>query len=243
MRKANAIPAAMLLWSPLGAPAVELDGELRDAAARIDYGWYTADVGLIASASDTLAARADGPWVHYLRAYAAYREAELRQARGARAGTAIDRCEREAESAASVAEAEAEAAVLIAACAALAAAEEPLRALLHERRFRQAVARAAALDRDNPRLALVVLSYDRDGDSGLVFAPSAAVDAFRARDRAGGFPDWGEVSALTWLGERRLDEGDPRAARDLLEEALLIAPDHSAALALRRRISDLAQAN
>lgn len=242
MRTSLVIAVATLGFASLAVEAVELDGSLRDAAARIDYGWYTGDVGLVAAAGDSLAAQRDGPWVHYLRAYAAFREAELRQARGNSAEAAIDTCEREAGSAAEVPAAAAEATVLIAACAALAANEEPARALLHQRRFRQALARAVELDRDNPRLWLIGLNFDPDAGNGLAVDPVTTVEAFRARGGFG-YPDWGEAEALTRLGELRLDEGNLRAARDLLEEALLIAPDYTTARRLQGRIAELAQAN
>jgi tetratricopeptide (TPR) repeat protein len=242
MRTSLAIALATLGLASFAAAAVELDGGLRDAAARIDYGWYTGDIGLVAAAGDSLAVQRDGPWVHYLRAYAAYREADLRQARGAAAKAAIDTCEREAESAAEARDVEAEATVLIAACAVLAAREEPARALLHQRRFRQALGHSVGLDRTNPRLWLIALTYDRDDGNDLPFDPVAAVEAFRAREELA-YPDWGEAEALTRLGEFRLDEGNLRAARDLIEEALLIAPDYSTARRLQGRLAELAQAN
>jgi len=41
-----------------------------------------------------------------------------------------------------------------------------------------------------------------------------------------GKPDWGQVEALTMLGETYLQRGDPVAARDALERALVMAPDY-----------------
>ena len=41
-----------------------------------------------------------------------------------------------------------------------------------------------------------------------------------------GKPDWGHVEALTMLGETYLQRGDPVAARDALERALVLAPDY-----------------
>ena len=41
-----------------------------------------------------------------------------------------------------------------------------------------------------------------------------------------GKPDWGHAEALTLLGGSYLTSGDPVAARDALERALVIAPDY-----------------
>jgi len=236
------IPTLTLLLLLLGraatAPAAEVEARLRDAAARIDYGWFTEDLGLITAARDSLQTRPSDPWTSYLHAYASYRAAQLAQARGRPAAAFLDDCRTSAGAVAGDAEAEAEAAVLIAACAALAAAAEPLRAVLHQRRQRQALARAGALEPNNPRLWLVAFLHA--GDDPAAPAPDAMLDAFRARDGAFGFPDWGQAEALTAVGARRLESGDLRGARDLLEEALLIAPDYRTALELRRRISSQA---
>jgi hypothetical protein len=49
-------------------------------------------------------------------------------------------------------------------------------------------------------------------------------------------PTWGEAETLVLLGEVHLQRGETRVARDLLERALLIAPDYRAALNLRARL-------
>jgi tetratricopeptide (TPR) repeat protein len=129
--------------------------------------------------------------------------------------------------------------VLLAACAALAAAEEPLRSVLHQRRLRQALARAEALDPDNPRLRLVAYLYTSAHDADSQQALEAVLAAFRLHEDRHAYPEWGEAEALTLLGAIRLESGDLKGARDLLEEALLIAPDYAAAVQLRRRIHNL----
>lgn len=209
---------------------------LRDAAARIDYGWYTGDVALIHAARDALDASGRDAEALYLRAYASYRGARLALALDTAPGDELESCVADAEAVIDAGDEDlaAEANVLIAACSALAAALEPIRSASHQRRWRQAVADAGSLAPDNPRLRLVSkLHLD---DTGL---PIESVVAAFQNSRTD-FPDWGEAEALLLLAERTLANGDLRGARDALEETLLIAPDFTAALDLKDRISVLA---
>ncbi|HET7132053.1 MAG TPA: hypothetical protein VFJ95_07380, partial [Gammaproteobacteria bacterium] len=63
-----------------------------------------------------------------------------------------------------------------------------------------------------------------------------AVAAFDARPAALRGPEWGEAEALAALGELKLARGDAREARDLIERALLLAPDYRFAMELRARM-------
>ena len=226
---------ATTVSSGQGPPA----GSTLDAAARIDYGWLTGDTAMIRAARESLEGQDAEIWSTYLRAYAAYRTAELLVAHGRSPGPELERCDREASRAASDEAVEVEAELVLAACAALSAREEPLRAVLHTRRFRQALTRALEIDGDNPRLALVRLRYT----SPVEVSAEAVVAGFRASRGRYAFPDWGEAEALVLLGEQRLSDGDRRAARDLVEEALLIAPDYGQAQALLRSLEARAAAN
>ena len=233
------LAAAPLAQGEPGAPTL-------DAAARVDYGWLTGDAAMIDAARDSLENQRSDPWAAYLRAYASYRASQLALAGGRPAGSSLEQCNREASQAVAsqgvAAESEliaAEAELIIAACAALSAVAEPLRAVLHQRRFRQALGRAASLDGDNPRFALIRLRYADPSELTV----EAVVEAFRARRGRYGFPDWGEAEALVLLGAERLDAGDRRGARDLIEEALLIAPDYTEAKALARRLAAQTAAN
>lgn len=206
---------------------------LRDITARIDYGWFTGDVGLIHAARDALDSSASEPWSRYLGAYAAYRAAQLALARGQAVKTDLEHCADDADAAAADETVAVEASVLIVACAAMAAAVEPMRATWHQRRLRQGLAQAEGSAAGNPRLLLVRRTLP--GEQGI--AIDTVVTAFR--DARAGFPDWGEAEALLALSEQRLAAGDLRGARDALEETLLIAPDYTAALELKDRIGAL----
>jgi hypothetical protein len=232
------IPAASLSLLLAIAFATSAHAELssaalRDIAARIDYGWFTGDAGLIDAARDALDGAAGDPWSPYLSAYAAYRAAQLALARGQAADADLERCANEAEAAAADRAVAPEAGVLIVACAAMAAAAEPIRAASQHRRIRQGLAQAEAPTAVNPRLLLVRQGH-LDDQSITV---EAVVTAFR--DARAGFPEWGEAEALLALSEQRLAAGDLRGARDALEETLLIAPDYTAALELKTRIGAL----
>jgi hypothetical protein len=207
----------------------------RDAAARIEFGWFTADARLIEAAAQSLGRERGDPWQSYLRAYAAYRMAALRLAQGQRAGEVLEDCATAAEAAAGEAAAEAEASVLLAACAALAARDEPLRAVLHQRRLRQALLHASTLDTDNPRLKLIAVQYLADEAAGSAPTLEEVLAAFERQPNSA-FPDWGQAEAMLLLAERQLALGDRRGARDLIENALLIAPAFSAAARLERQL-------
>jgi len=221
-----------------GAAAADVDSAVRDTAARIDYGFYTKDLSLIDAARNAIPERSADPWTGYLRAYASYRAAQVSVALGREAGRLIDDCIVAAEEATEPKETRVEANVLVAACAVLAATAEPMRSVLHQRRFRRAAASVQALEPDNPRLLLVVFTARADLDAGTRPNPQSLLSAFAVRRDAFAFPDWGEAEALTAVGAEHLQVGDRRGARDFIEVALLTAPDYVEALILADSISD-----
>src|SRR5262245_10485220 len=137
MRIRHLVLTASLALAFVFAALAEVPASLRDAAARIDYGWYTGDRGLILAAREGLATTAREPWGPYLRAYAAFRAAQLDLARDADAGQELALCVADAETAGADETVAAEASVLVVACSAMAAEVEPLRAVWHQRRLRQ----------------------------------------------------------------------------------------------------------
>jgi hypothetical protein len=228
----------VFLVLPLAAAdAAAVDNQIRDTAARIDFGFYTADAGLIAAARDAVDSYPANPWNDYLRAYAAYRQAQLALLHGRPAGDSLDACSVAAEAAADSKVTEAEALVLLAACAGLAASAEPVRAVLHQRRYRRTVARLELVAPENPRYLLIAYTMADGFDDESRPAADALIDAFAVEAATIEFPDWGEAEALTAIGAARLVAGDRRGARDLIEQALLNAPDYHAALRLEAMIS------
>ena len=63
-----------------------------------------------------------------------------------------------------------------------------------------------------------------------------ARDEFDARANDEG-PDWGRAELLASLGKLHLALGERRQARDLIEQALIEAPDYYFALELRKALS------
>jgi Tfp pilus assembly protein PilF len=88
---------------------------------------------------------------------------------------------------------------------------------------------AAGLAPENPRVKLVqaICASAKDPDPAATDRWRAVVASFEAAPPSRpGKPDWGHVEALTMLGETYLQRGDPVAARDALERALVLAPDY-----------------
>lgn len=232
----------------LAAPVLAADGldrDLADLAGRVDYGFYTGDRAVLEAARAALE-QLDGsaPPVAYYRGLANLRIAQLAQREGRPGGEALERCIEAARLAVEADGGSAEPWILLGACSALAAGTGSLKSGSHERRVRQAIERVQTLDPGNPRLELVkawaigydVAALDAGQKSRVAELLGGALAAFAARPA--GVPDWGEAEAAVALGAVLLDRGDVRAARDRIEQALLIAPGFETAVALRRRLVD-----
>jgi tetratricopeptide (TPR) repeat protein len=110
--------------------------------------------------------------------------------------------------------------------------------------LQQALAHARELEPSNPRIALIdawlVSARPALADASVrdeaVKKLEAAADAFAAWSPTPDVPDWGEAEALAALAELYLTRGELRDARDLLERALLVAPDYRFAVDLRAQL-------
>lgn len=214
---------------------------LTDVAARIEYGFHAEQPAVIEAARSTLErAGSRDAAADYYRALAALRLAALQPPKSPGARAQLVECSRFEPAADLRGRMAAEAWVLSAACAFAAARAEPLRGLLLQRRGAMALDKAAAIDAANPRLALIRAETIVASIGGLgpeaVAALEDAVAAFELRQHEPG-PRWGEVEALARLAEARHAAGDLRAARDLVERALYLAPDYRFARELRDRIA------
>lgn len=234
----------------------EVSPEVADLAGRIDYGYYVADPRAIEDALPALERMGDeDPSVRYYRAFAAFRLAQLSAQDGASAAPLaaecvalatikeskdwVPRAEAEARAKASV-----EAWILSAACSGLAARPKPGAGLVIDRRGEESLERARARDSANPRIAL--LDAWRLSMRPALAEPEirveasakleAAVEAFASWSPSADSPTWGEAEALAALAEVRLADGEVRAARDLIERALLLAPDYHLAVELRSQL-------
>ena len=72
---------------------------------------------------------------------------------------------------------------------------------------------------------------------------TAVVEAFDAWTPSIDDPDWGHAEALTALAADALERGQVRAARDLVERALLLAPEYRAAVELRAALQNARTGN
>jgi tetratricopeptide (TPR) repeat protein len=227
--------------------------ELADLAGRIDYGFYVGDARAIENAVAALKRMSDSDAaVRYYRAFASFRLAQLG---GERAASHAEDCVKNATveeptehltRAAGEARARAsiESWLLVAACAGLSGRVEPAKGLAHDKRSAQALARARELEPSNPRIALLdawlVSRRPALADAAVrddaVAKLEAAVEAFGAWSPPPDSTEWGEAEALASLAEVHLARGQIRDARDLIERALLVAPDYRVALELRAQL-------
>jgi hypothetical protein len=231
---------ALLVAAPVAA---DVSQELADLAVRVDYGFYAQEPSIIAAARTALERLPEAdPAVRYQRAFAALRAAQLAPTARA-AGALLDECTRLATPDEQQTE-DAERWILAAACGAVAVE----RGLAQQRRRDQALARAIDADPANPRIALLeAWMLDSQRAAGAPAARDAAaaklalaIERFRARQSEYDAPSWGEAEALARLGEIHLQRGETRAARDLVERALLVAADYRVALDLQRALQGAA---
>ncbi len=230
----------LLLAVFAAAASGETVAELDDAAARMQYAFYTGDTQGIETilknveefqVDDALAATktyhlAYGNWKLsqlYLQQVSDQRSRSNAKSLATKSAQA---CVRHARRAVEQDAALAEALAIEAACeghsatvragSAGCANSKPLRT-------------AAGLAPDNPRIKLVQAMCARNTatDPAAIDRWRSVVASFEAAPPSRpGKPDWGHVEALTMLGETYLQRGDPVAARDALERALVLAPDY-----------------
>jgi hypothetical protein len=222
----------------------------RDIESRIQYGYYTEDAPALRNLAATLAADESHDKLHgYYAALLEWRLALLAAqgaavAPAASAGELAQRCISDADAALALQEDFADALALRFACQTSPLAGRGLHAPFSAHRARRDLQRALQLSPRDPRVLLV------DAMSDYQLAPSAggnkdralgklrqAVAAFEAeRAAAEHLPGWGAAEAYLFLAHDLLDHGDPVAARDALERALLIAPQFAQARRLMARV-------
>lgn len=243
--------AAFMTIAPLLARADAM-GELDDAAARIQYAFYTADARGIEQALAALAPlelpESRKGMKEYYTAFAHWKLAELHTdaaaagQRGARGNAvrAASACEEASERATQLDSRLAEAHAIQAICAALASRAPNVLTLggcIRHKSLRI----ARELQPANPRVRLIEAHCMLEDDAAapdLLGRIQALVKDFEAAPPATpGQPDWGHAEASLLLGRLLLQEGNRVAARDAVERALIIAPDYRAARELLQRIA------
>jgi tetratricopeptide (TPR) repeat protein len=214
--------------------------ELDDAAARAQYAFYTADARALQEVL-TLIEGFESEGVpsaakSYQLAYGHWKLAKLYAQRPATdqssangkslATKAAQSCVRHANNAIGSDAAMAEVHAIKAICEDFAPVARPDAATCSRNK---SLKTALSLAPTNPRVRLIE-AFCAPGESNEPAALErwrAVVATFEsAPPSRPGKPDWGHVEALTMLGETYLQRGDAVAARDVLERALVLAPDY-----------------
>lgn len=236
-----------------------------DIESRIQYGYFTEDTRSLHNLVEPLGANDSHDRLKsYYIGLLAYRLSQLALAaeRAAADGKApapvrkndrsknearqtVERCVAALDQALEIQSNFADALALQSACLGMLAELGTWRAPLAASKSAAQLQRALKLAPKNPR----VLLLDAIGDYEHAKAPggdpenpcakfeavAAVFDAERADvDRV---PGWGAAEAYMWLGRCYLDNGNPNAARDALERALLIAPEFGPARRLLATIT------
>lgn len=237
---ASLIPAALVCLLGTVSSAREADpAELHDAAARLEFAFYTEDepalrVALEALEKATVGAQLDALARSYI-GYGYWKRAQLLKGRDPKSSVAaaeqcVDRLQAPVEPEHELAEIPA---VQAACLGLLASLSSMMRAPLYGRRAVASMQRAQGLDPGNPRVLLVdaINLYARPAGSGgdreqALARLARAVAAFERPSDSPDTPDWGQAEAWALLGRAHLERGDRVAARDALERALIIVPGY-----------------
>jgi len=237
--------AVVLLLSAVSRAGEAGPAELHDAAARLEFAFYTEDEGGLLVALESLEkATVQPPFEALARSYIGYgywKRAQLLKGRDEKTSAAaaqqcVDRLVGPEEPDHELAEIHAIRAACLGLLASLSGA---VRAPLYGRRAGASMQRARELDPGNPRVLLVdaVNLYERPAAFGgdreqALLRLSSATAAFEDASGSVDTPEWGQAEAWALLGRAHLERGDRVAARDALERALLIAPGYVQAQSL-----------
>lgn len=218
---------------------------------RIESGYFQQDAAGLTGVAATLApggaaARSpeDTKWRNYYAALTAYRLALLARGDEARAWPFAQQCIGRLDSVLLVDAGSAEALALQSACFALQSNLDPWRSPLAAPLSRARGDKALRLAPDNPRVLLLASLAARErpiyfgGDNQQAFRLMLqSVSAFeRPGAPAPGLPGWGAADAFTYLAQDYLTRGQALAARNVLERALLVAPEFTQAKRLMAEI-------
>jgi tetratricopeptide (TPR) repeat protein len=181
---------------------------------------------------------------NYYSALLAYRLALLARDQEARAWPFAQQCYERLNRALVIDPGSAEALALQSACLALQSRLDPWRSPLAAPLSHARIDKALKLAPDNPRVLLLAALAAQDlprlfgGDTQRAFVlMQRAVSAFEQQGgRARGLPGWGAADAFTDLAQDYLTRGEALAARNVLERALLVAPDFAPARNLMAEI-------
>jgi len=250
------VAARAVAAAPPAAPAAPVAARAPVAAAhwtsieqRIEREYFQQNASALKALAVTLAPQAgadspDAQWRSYYAALLSYRLALLAQSDPARAWPFSQQCVDRLDQTLAIDAASAEALALQSACLALQSRLDPWRAPLAGPLSMSRFDKALTLAPHNPRVLLLgaLAACDRPrlfgGDRRVAFSlMRRAASAFEQQGaQPRGLPAWGAAEAFTGLARDYLTRGEPVAARDVLERALLVAPDFTQARLLMAEI-------
>lgn len=229
--------------------------DLDDAAARIQYAFHTADARGIEDAL-SIVQRIELPasWPgmkEYYTAFGEWKLAELHTSSGAKgargqASKAANACVDAAEQATHLDARMSEAYAIAAVCSTLGNRLPGSSALTGGCAKHKGLRTALELDAANPRIRFIeaqcLAQTEKEPSAATIERARAVVAAFEAAPPSKpGHPDWGPAEALLTLGKLELARGNAVAARDVVERALVIAPDYREAQRLLAQASGSAR--
>jgi hypothetical protein len=219
--------------------------ELDDAAARMQYAFHTDDIRGVEEALSVVQKVALPTSLkgmkEYFTAYGQWKLAELhtaaalsgRREQRAAAAKSATACVQSAQDATKIDATLAEAYAIEAICSAMTGRVAEAPASSHCSKHRS-LNIAQELAPNNPRVMLIQAQCEafpaKTNSAASIERLRLVVQAFDgAKPSRAGQPDWGHAEALTMLGQAHLQQGDSVAARDVIERALVIAPDYNKA--------------
>ncbi|MGH8209460.1 MAG: hypothetical protein ACREU6_07660 [Steroidobacteraceae bacterium] len=234
------------------------DARWLDLESRIQYDYFTEDPRALRNLAEPLASNDSHDRLKgYYAGLLAYRLTQLVADKSASSGkppTAAEKdeerqtaqhCVRSLDQALAVQSDFADALALQSACLSRLAELGSWRAPFAAPKSAAQIRKALQLAPQNPRVLLLeaIGDYERaQAPGGGVqhpcekFKSTAAVFEAERAD-VDPLPGWGAAEAYTWLGRCYLDSGDAVTARDVLERALLIAPEFAQARRLLATIT------
>lgn len=229
-----------LLLAVAASASAESTAEFDDAAARLQFAFFTGDSRALEEMLGELASfEVDGALVaakSYQLAYGQWKLAQLlsdpqnervRTAPKSSAGKAAKSCVQHARDAIAKDPRMADIYAIEAVCDTFSPGEAANGSPACTRS--KSMRTALTLGGENPRVQFInaLCTPDAEGDPGALDRWRAVVAKFEAAPPSQpGKPDWGHAEALTLLGQCYLKRGEMVAARDVLERALVLAPDY-----------------
>jgi tetratricopeptide (TPR) repeat protein len=218
----------------LGASSVHADEQLDDLAGRIEYAFYSGDSASLQQDLQSMEKLEVAPGDHeqysnYLN-YGRWKLAQLlAHDNSAQAQKQAERCA-DADLAGKPGILLAMQQAVRAACLGTLEQLRPLRSALYHGSRTTALEQAQLASAKSPEVQFVTawLALRKDHPDSAYALLTNAVEHYAAAETEAhpGVPRWGYAEACYWLGRAEMARGNALAARNMLERALVLAPDY-----------------